>query len=163
MTQLSFLFVYFVVLLAVRTCVWVYNTADGCVIHHINFWWWKNRQSPKHSILTEIPCGWLPKNSLFQMTVQYWYGVHLVWCVVQGKCCDVEMWYGGIVHSSRSWRSVDVCECFNYLQVLWITDQSQIVWQGVPSITHENFFFLLHRLISPQIHCYYYFYISLWS
>ena len=61
----------------------------------------KHRQSRKHSMLTEIPRGWLPKNSLFQIAAQYWYSIQLVWCVAQGKCCDIAMWYGGAVHSSR--------------------------------------------------------------
>jgi len=100
MTQLFCLFVYFDVLSAVKTCGCI-NTADGCVVHYVNFWWRKHRQSPRHSVLKEIPRGWLPKNSLFQVTAQYWYSIQLVRCVVQGKCCDVEMWCGAVVHSSR--------------------------------------------------------------
>jgi hypothetical protein len=99
MTQLSLLFVCFV-LSAVRTCGCI-NRADGCVVHHINFWWRKHRLSAKHSVLTEIPRGWLPKNSLFQVTAQYWYGIQLVRYVVQEKCCDIEVWYEAFVHSSR--------------------------------------------------------------
>jgi len=45
-----FLLVCFV-LSVVRTCGCI-NTADGCVVHHINFWCWRHMQSPKRSVLT---------------------------------------------------------------------------------------------------------------
>jgi len=37
--------------------------------------------------------------------------------------CDVELLFTPV----ETWFSVDVCECFNYPQVLQITDQSQII------------------------------------